>query len=40
MIAATVTGGSKVTVQRAADLRFVGQGFEIVTALPRGPYTE
>jgi N-methylhydantoinase A len=39
VIAATVTGSSKVTVRRAADLRFVGQGFEIVTALPRGPYT-
>ena len=39
VIAATVIGKSKVTVERAADLRFVGQGFELVTPLPRGPYT-
>ncbi len=39
VIAKTITG-SKVTVKRAADLRFVGQGFELVTTLPRGPYTE
>ena len=39
VIAATVTGNIKVTVERAADLRFVGQGFELVTPLPRGPYT-
>ena len=39
MIAATLIGKSKVTVERAADLRFVGQGFELVTPLPRGPYT-
>lgn len=37
VIAATVSK-SKVTVQRLADLRFVGQGFELVTPLPRGPY--
>ncbi len=40
VIAATVIGKSKVTVERAADLRFVGQGFELVTTLPRGPYTK
>jgi hypothetical protein len=37
VIAATLIGRSKVTVERAADLRFVGQGFELVTTLPRGP---
>jgi N-methylhydantoinase A len=40
VIAATLIGRSKVTVERAADLRFVGQGFELVTTLPRGPYTK
>ena len=39
VIAATLTGKSSVTIQRAADLRFVGQGFELVTPLPGGPYT-
>jgi len=39
VVDATLTGKSKVTVQRSADLRFVGQGFELVTPLPRGPYT-
>ena len=39
VIAATLIGKSKVTVERAADLRFVGQGYELVTTLPRGPYT-
>jgi len=39
VIAETLIGKSKVTVERAADLRFVGQGFELVTTLPRGPYT-
>src|SRR5471032_489908 len=34
VIAATLIGKSKVTVERAADLRFVGQGFELVTTLP------
>jgi N-methylhydantoinase A len=40
VIAATLLGKSKVTIERAADLRFVGQGFELVTTLPRGPYTQ
>lgn len=39
VIAATLTGKAKVTVVRSADLRFVGQGFELVTPFPRGPYT-
>jgi len=38
VIDATLTGRARVTVQRAADLRFVGQGFELVTPLPPGPY--
>lgn len=39
VIDATLAGKTKVVVERAADLRFVGQGFELVTRLPRGPYT-
>ncbi len=39
VIAATLIGKSRITVERAADLRFVGQGFELVTTLPGGPYT-
>ena len=35
----TLTDHAKVSVQRAGDLRFVGQGFELVTPLPAGPYT-
>jgi N-methylhydantoinase A len=41
VIAATLANpGVKPTIARAADLRFVGQGFEIVTDLPSGPYTQ
>jgi len=36
---ATLTGKAKIEVERAADLRFVGQGFELVTPLPAGPYS-
>ena len=39
VIDATLTGHAKVTVERAGDLRFVGQGFELVTPLPAGPYS-
>lgn len=39
VIDATLIGKSRVVVERAADLRFVGQGFELVTPLPHGPYT-
>ncbi len=39
VIDATLIGESKVVAERAADLRFVGQGFELVTQLPHGPYT-
>jgi N-methylhydantoinase A len=37
VIAATVPGAAPVAT-RAADLRFVGQGFELITTLPPGPY--
>ncbi len=40
VIAKTVAKRSKVTLTRAADMRFVGQGFELVVALPCGPYNE
>jgi N-methylhydantoinase A len=30
---------AKTSVARSADMRFVGQGFELVTPLPAGPYT-
>ena len=40
MIVATLVCKAKVTVARSADLRFLGQGFELVTPLPRGPYTK
>ncbi len=36
----TLTPGATFFVERAADIRFVGQGFEIVTQLPNGPYTD
>jgi N-methylhydantoinase A len=39
VIDATLTHRAKVTVERAGDLRFVGQGFELVTPLPAGPYS-
>jgi N-methylhydantoinase A len=38
VIAATLPDNQAVDVERAADLRFVGQGFEVVTVLPAGPY--
>ncbi len=41
VIAATLADAKvKPSIARAADLRFVGQGFEIVTDLPAGPYAE
>ncbi len=40
VIAKTVSKRTSVTVVRSADMRFVGQGFELVVALPSGPYTE
>jgi N-methylhydantoinase A len=38
VIAKTLSGDAKISIARSADLRFVGQGFELVTALPAGPY--
>jgi N-methylhydantoinase A len=41
VIEATLPGRMATpSVARSADLRFAGQGFEIVTDLPAGPYTE
>ncbi|QHI97687.1 hydantoinase/oxoprolinase family protein [Xylophilus rhododendri] len=39
VIAATLSDRSQpARIVRSADLRFVGQGFEVVTELPAGPY--
>jgi len=39
VIGQTLPGQAKdIALERAADMRFVGQGFEIVTTLPPGPY--
>ncbi|MFH5926894.1 hydantoinase/oxoprolinase family protein [Roseomonas xinghualingensis] len=38
VIAATIGGGTQPILRRAADLRFVGQGYELITELPSGPY--
>ncbi len=41
VIAATLANpGVQPSFARAADLRFLGQGFEIVTDLPAGPYAQ
>lgn len=32
--------GVQPVMERSADLRFIGQGFEVVTPLPVGPYVE
>ena len=39
VVAATVIRRERLHSARAADLRFVGQGFELVTPLPAGPYS-
>jgi N-methylhydantoinase A len=39
VIEKTLAGSAATSVARSADMRFVGQGFELVTALPAGPYT-
>jgi N-methylhydantoinase A len=39
VIARTVAKRSKLAITRSADMRFVGQGFELVVALPPGPYS-
>jgi N-methylhydantoinase A len=36
----TLGAGARFTFKRAADIRFVGQGFEIVTPLPSGPFDD
>jgi len=35
---ATLVEGAKYVCERSADIRFVGQGFELLTRLPEGPY--
>ncbi len=39
VIAETGLDGGRVTVERLADMRCIGQAFEIVVALPAGPYS-
>jgi len=34
----TLIGGATYRFERSADIRFVGQGFELVTRLPDGPF--
>ncbi|MDK1383911.1 hydantoinase/oxoprolinase family protein [Sinorhizobium sp. 8-89] len=34
----TVPEASEITVRRLADMRYIGQGFELVVNLPEGPY--
>ena len=38
VIAATIGAAEGVAIRRAADLRFVGQGYELITELPAGPF--
>ncbi|RVT95746.1 hydantoinase/oxoprolinase family protein [Rhodovarius crocodyli] len=38
VISATLGAGARLTIRRSADLRFVGQGYELITDLPAGPY--
>ena len=38
VVAETIPTRTKPTVQRLADMRFVGQGYEVVTQLPAGPF--
>jgi N-methylhydantoinase A len=40
VIAATIGTGTPRQVTRSADMRFSGQGYELVVALPEGPYGE
>ena len=39
VIGKTLPAKAETAIARAADMRFVGQGFELVTALPAGPYS-
>lgn len=36
----TLVDGTSFDYERSADIRFVGQGFELLTRLPDGPYTQ
>ena len=36
----TLTPGAKYAFERRADVRFMGQGFEIITRLPTGPFDD
>jgi N-methylhydantoinase A len=38
VVTETIPHAHAVSVQRLADMRFVGQGYEVVTPLPSGPY--
>jgi N-methylhydantoinase A len=38
VVAETLSADASPRVQRLADMRFAGQGYEVVTALPLGPY--
>jgi len=38
VIAATLSSAAPARIERLADMRFAGQGYEVVTALPGGPY--
>jgi N-methylhydantoinase A len=40
IVAETGIAPGLATVQRFADMRYLGQGFELVVALPSGPYTQ
>jgi N-methylhydantoinase A len=39
VLAATLPDRSGATISRLADIRYVGQAFELVVPLPKGPYT-
>jgi len=39
-VSAASGAGASVTIRRAADIRYVGQGFELVIDLPAGPYDQ
>lgn len=39
VIEETGLSGATASIQRLADLRYVGQGFELVVGLPNGPYS-
>ncbi len=40
LIAATGLDPSRAVAERLADIRYVGQAFEVVVSLPPGPYTQ